>query len=63
MSRIDLHLHTTHSDGSLSPTDVLRLARKASVTALDITDHDILYGIPEAMTDGAELGIEIIPCV
>src|SRR4029079_2017955 len=63
MSRIDLHLHTTHSDGSLSPTDVLRLAHKASVTALAITDHDIVSGIPEAMTAGAELGIEIIPGV
>ena len=63
MSRIDLHLHTTHSDGSLSPTDVLRLAHKASVTALAITDHDIVSGIPEAMTAGAALGIEIIPGV
>jgi 3',5'-nucleoside bisphosphate phosphatase len=63
MSRLDLHLHTTHSDGSLSPTDVLRLAKKAGVTALAITDHDIVSGIPEAVTAGAELGIEIIPGV
>ena len=63
MSRIDLHLHTTHSDGSLSPTDVLRLAHKAGVTALAITDHDIVTGIPEALAAGAELGIEIIPGV
>lgn len=45
MSRIDLHLHTTHSDGSLSPAEVLRLAHKARVTALAITDHDIVSGI------------------
>ena len=63
MSRIDLHLHTTHSDGSLSPTDVLRLAHKAGVTALAITDHDIVTGMPEAIAAGAELGIEIIPGV
>jgi 3',5'-nucleoside bisphosphate phosphatase len=63
MSRIDLHLHTTHSDGSLSPTEVLRLAHKARVTALAITDHDIVSSIPEAMAAGAELGIEIIPGV
>lgn len=63
MSRIDLHLHTTHSDGSLSPAEVLRLAHKAGVTALAITDHDIVSGIPEAITAGAELGIEIIPGV
>lgn len=63
MSRIDLHLHTTHSDGSLSPTEVLRLAHKAGVTALAITDHDIVTGVPEALAAGAELGIEIIPGV
>ena len=63
MSRIDLHLHTTHSDGSLSPAEVLRLAHKAKVTALAITDHDIVSGIPEAIAAGAELGIEVIPGV
>ncbi|HMF85362.1 MAG TPA: PHP domain-containing protein [Nitrospiraceae bacterium] len=63
MSRIDLHLHTTHSDGSLSPAEVLRLAHKANVTALAITDHDIVTGIPEAIATGNELGIEIIPGV
>ena len=63
MSRIDLHLHTTHSDGSLSPVEVVRLAHKAKVTALAITDHDIVSGIPEAIAAGAELGIEIIPGV
>jgi predicted metal-dependent phosphoesterase TrpH len=63
MSRIDLHLHTTHSDGSLSPTQVLGLAHKAKVTALAITDHDIVSGIPEAIAAGAELGIDVIPGV
>ena len=63
MSRIDLHLHTTHSDGSLPPAEVLKLAAKASVTALAITDHDITSGIREAMAAGLELGIEVIPGV
>jgi len=63
MSRIDLHLHTTHSDGSLRPTEVLQLARRATVTALAITDHDIVTGIPEAIAAGTELGIEVIPGV
>ncbi len=63
MSRIDLHLHTTHSDGSVSPAEVLRLAHKAGITALAITDHDIVSGIPDAISTGAELGIEIIPGV
>ncbi|SPP66796.1 PHP domain-containing protein [Nitrospira lenta] len=61
MSRIDLHLHTTHSDGSQSPAEVVRLAHEAGVSALAITDHDITTGLPEAITAGQELGIEIIP--
>ncbi|MCX5721121.1 MAG: PHP domain-containing protein [Nitrospirae bacterium] len=63
MSRIDLHLHTTHSDGSFSASEVVRLAHQAKVTTLAITDHDIVSGIPEAIATGAELGIEIIPGV
>ena len=63
MDRIDLHLHTTRSDGSLPPSQVLALAQKAKVTALSITDHDIVDGIPEAMEAGANLGIEVIPGV
>lgn len=59
--RIDLHLHTTHSDGSLPPAAVLALAHEANVTALAITDHDITSGLPEAMKAGAEYGIEVIP--
>jgi predicted metal-dependent phosphoesterase TrpH len=63
MSRIDLHLHTTHSDGSLRPSDVLALAKDAHVSALAITDHDITSGIPEALEMGAALNIDIIPGV
>ena len=63
MSRIDLHLHTTHSDGSFSAAEVVRLAHQAKVTTLAITDHDIVSGIPEAIATGAKLGIEIIPGV
>ncbi len=61
--RLDLHLHTTHSDGSLPPAEVLALAHKAGVTALAITDHDITTGLPDALEAGARLGIEIIPGV
>jgi predicted metal-dependent phosphoesterase TrpH len=59
--RIDLHLHTTHSDGSLSPAAVLAMAHEADVTALAITDHDIVSGLPEAIQAGLEYGIEVIP--
>lgn len=61
MSRLDLHLHTTHSDGSFTPTEVINLAWKAGVTALAITDHDITTGILEAAEAGQEHGIDVIP--
>ena len=61
MSRIDLHLHTTYSDGSLQPAEVLTLAKKAHVSTLSITDHDTVAGLPEAIEAGQLLGIEVIP--
>jgi 3',5'-nucleoside bisphosphate phosphatase len=63
MSRLDLHLHTTHSDGSFTPTEVIDLAHKAGVTALAITDHDITTGILDATLAGQEYGIDVIPGV
>lgn len=61
MSRLDLHLHTTHSDGSFTPTEVIDFAQKAGVTALAITDHDITTGILEATVAGGKHGIDVIP--
>ncbi len=63
MSRLDLHLHTTHSDGSCTPTEVIELAHQAGVTALAITDHDIMTGLVEASAAGEALEIEVIPGV
>ena len=61
MGRIDLHLHTTCSDGSLSPTDVVTLGHTAGLKALAVTDHDTIDGLAEALTAGTGLGIEVIP--
>ena len=63
MARIDLHLHTHYSDGSLTPAKVVDLAHQAGVTALAITDHDIVDGIPHALDAATPLGIEVIPGV
>ena len=63
MSRIDLHLHTTHSDGSFSTGEVMAFAKQAGLKALAITDHDIIDGIPEATAIGRELEIEVVPGV
>lgn len=49
MSFIDLHVHTTASDGTFTPTEVVEYARKKGLSALAITDHDTIAGIPEAL--------------
>ena len=57
----DLHSHTYYSDGSDSPRQLIEHAKKARLTALSITDHDILDGLPEALEAAREHGIELIP--
>lgn len=57
----DLHLHTTASDGSLPPHKVVEMAYQASLTAISITDHDTIDGLPEALKKGEELGLLVIP--
>jgi len=48
-SRADLHCHTTYSDGSLTPTELVDRAVKRGVEVLALTDHDCTDGIPEAL--------------
>ena len=59
----DLHLHTTASDGKLTPRELVRAARFSGLRAFAVTDHDTVEGIPEAMEEAAALGIELIPGV
>ena len=58
---VDLHCHTTFSDGSLSVKETLSLARGKGVTHLAITDHDTTRGVKKAVELGHALEIEIIP--
>ncbi len=58
---IDLHTHTTESDGSLTPRELVTLAKEQGFSAIAITDHDTVAGIPEAMAAGEELHMEVIP--
>ncbi len=60
MARIDLHLHSTYSDGSFSPTDLIHQARHARVTALALTDHDTTAGMTEALEAAKPYSIEVI---
>jgi len=58
--RIDLHVHTTASDGKLHPAEAVRLAAQLGLRALALTDHDTTAGIAEAQRAGQELAIEVI---
>lgn len=60
---LELHCHTTCSDGTLSPTELVHAAVKAGVSALAITDHDTLSGWDEAMIAAAPYNLEIVPGV
>jgi predicted metal-dependent phosphoesterase TrpH len=58
---VDLHTHSTSSDGTESPTAVIEGAAAAGLSSIALTDHDTLEGIPEAQTAADRLGIELIP--
>lgn len=60
---IDLHTHSTASDGSLTPTELIRYAARKRLAALALTDHDGVDGLNEAVAEGKRLGIEVIPGV
>ena len=60
---IDLHLHTSVSDGSLTPAELVREAAARGVGLIAITDHDTTDGIAEGVTAGSELGVTVIPGV
>lgn len=57
---IDLHTHTTASDGSDSPAEVVRKAAALSLAALAVTDHDTLAGLDEAAEEASVHGLELI---
>jgi predicted metal-dependent phosphoesterase TrpH len=57
---IDLHLHTTASDGTLSPAALVTHAAEAGLTVISVTDHDTLAGIPEARRAAVANGVRLI---
>lgn len=60
---IDLHVHTTMSDGTFSPEDVVALALQKKLRAIAITDHDTVAGVLRARSEGERLGLEVVPGV
>ncbi len=59
--KADLHIHTTNSDGTCTPEEVVCEAVNKGLSAIAITDHDITDGIEDALKAGAKQGIEVIP--
>lgn len=63
MSEVDLHIHTIFSDGTCTPRKVVQLAKRMSLAAISITDHDSVEGVDEAIEAGRRMGIEVVPGV
>ncbi|MCR5716738.1 MAG: PHP domain-containing protein [Lachnospiraceae bacterium] len=58
---IDLHTHSNKSDGSLTPTELIGRALEKKISAIALTDHDTVDGVPEALEAGKGQPIEVIP--
>lgn len=60
MNIVDLHTHTTYSDGTYTPKELIEYGANKNISAIAITDHDVLGGIEEGKYYGNKLGIEVI---
>src|SRR4051812_6235991 len=58
---VDLHSHSTASDGTFAPADVVRLAKEAGLVGLTLTDHDTIAGLAEAAAEASRLGLTFVP--
>lgn len=61
MDHADLHAHTTVSDGTLTPRELVQLAAEKGLAAVGITDHDTTDGVTTALTAGREFGVWVVP--
>jgi predicted metal-dependent phosphoesterase TrpH len=57
---VDLHMHSTASDGAVAPADVVASAQRAGLVAIALTDHDTIDGVAAAQAAGATLGVRVI---
>ncbi|MFA6948179.1 MAG: PHP domain-containing protein [Eubacteriales bacterium] len=60
---IDLHTHSTCSDGSMTPRELVRHAKASGLEAMALSDHDGIDGVADALDEGKNIGIEVIPAV
>jgi len=59
--KADLHLHTTASDGTISPAEMVRHAQEAGMAMAAVTDHDTVSGVAQAVEAGERLGVRVLP--
>ncbi len=62
-SKYDLHTHSTASDGTLAPRELITQGAKAGIEIISLTDHDTLSGIDEASKEALKIGLKLIPGV
>jgi hypothetical protein len=60
---IDLHIHSSFSDGAFTPSELVALAAQQNVRVIAIADHDSVAGVQEAVDAGGRAGVEVIPAV
>jgi predicted metal-dependent phosphoesterase TrpH len=58
---VDLHTHTTCSDGHTPPRELIRLAKQAGIGVIAVTDHDSVEALPECIDEGRKLGVRVLP--
>jgi len=55
-----MHIHSTASDGSMRPSELVRHAKENGLAAVALTDHDTVDGIKEALEEGERIGLEVV---
>ncbi len=63
MGFIDLHTHSTCSDGSMTPSELVKHAAANNLSAIALTDHDTVSGVEEAVRQGKLSGVEVVPAI
>ena len=63
MKQVDLHVHSTYSDGTNTPSELIAIASSKNLSAIALTDHDTLDGIPDALKAAGNSEVELIPGV
>lgn len=63
LNKGDFHIHSTASDGSCTPKEIVNMAKKRHIDIISLTDHNTINGLNEAISYGNEIGIKVIPGV